>query len=101
MLGATISPETMTDATLNSQNRFFGVSFAFYGVALYLCATDIPRYEPIFKALLFIFFLAGLGRVVAWVSLGAPTVPVIGLLATELLLPPILLIWFGRVRNAA
>ena len=101
MLGASVSPETMTEPSLNSQNRFYGVSFSFYGVALYLCASDIERYEPILKALLYVFFLAGAARIVSWATLGAPTLPIVGLTATELLLPPALLIWLRKAKNEA
>ncbi len=101
MLGAHVSPETALEPSLNSQNRFYGVAFAFYGVALYLCAGDIRRYEPILKALLYVFFLAGVARVISWATHGAPAPLVMLLLATELLLPPALLVWLGRSQNEA
>lgn len=99
MLGAAISPELSGEPSLSSQNRFYGVSFAFYGVALYLCATDLPRYEPILKALLYVFFCAGAARIVAWAVDGAPAPLVIVLLATELLLPPAVLFWLRSARQ--
>jgi Domain of unknown function (DUF4345) len=99
MLGGHVTFETALEPSLNSQNRFYGVAFAFYGVAMYLCAGDIRRYEPILKALLCVFFLAGVARVVSWVTHGAPALLVMLLMATELLLPPALLIWLGRSKN--
>ncbi len=44
LLGAKLSSEALTDPALNSQNRFYGVAFGLYGVLLYLCATDVPKY---------------------------------------------------------
>jgi len=52
MLGAGVPDGVASEPTLSSQDRFYGVAFAFYGVALYICATDIRRYEPILRALL-------------------------------------------------
>ena len=101
MLGAVVSPETLMEPSLNSQNRFYGVAFSFYGVALYLCAGDIERHEPILKALLYVFFLAGVARIISWVTHGAPTLPIIGLMATELLLPPGFLVWLRKAKNEA
>ena len=101
MLGAHVTPETALEPSLNSQNRFYGVAFAFYGVALYLCAGDIRRYEPILKALIYVFFLAGVARVISWATHGAPAPLVMLLMATELVLPPALLVWLGRSKNEA
>jgi hypothetical protein len=99
MLGAVVTPETMKEASLNSQNRFYGVAFSFYGVALYLCASDIKRFEPILKALLYLFFLAGIARIVSWATHGAPAPLVVTLMATELLLPPVFLVWLRQIKN--
>lgn len=96
LLGAVVPAEAMTEPSLDSQNRFYGVSFAFYGVALYLCATDIIRFEPVLKAALAVFFLAGCARLVAWGIRGAPAPLVVALLVTELILPPALYIWLRK-----
>lgn len=96
MLGASVSPEAAADPSLDSQNRFYGVNFSFLGVALYICATDLRRYEPILKSLLFVFFLSGLARVVSWAVRGAPTPLVIVLVLADLLMPPLLYLWFMR-----
>jgi hypothetical protein len=72
MVGASVSLQTAADASLDSQNRFYGVNFSFLGVALYICASDLRRYEPILKSLLGVFFLSGVARVVSWAVRGAP-----------------------------
>ena len=97
LLGAVLPAQVAADPTLNSQNRFYGVAFAFHGVALWICAGDIPRFRPILLALLWVFFMAGLARLVAWALHGAPAPAVVGLLLLELLLPPVLLAWLRRV----
>lgn len=101
MLGASVSAETLTDPTLNSQNRFYGVAFALYGVLLLISATDIVKYQSILRAVLWVFFAAGAARIIAIVTHGVPTTPVLLLLGSELLLPPILLIWLRRALAGA
>ena len=101
MLGAVLTPETIAEPSLDSQNRFYGVSFAFYGVALYICATDLKRFRPILLAALTVFFLAGAARLVSWGLYGAPAPLVIGLLITELVLPPLLYIWLKKAMVAS
>ncbi len=96
LLGAAVSPATRLEPSLDSQNRFYGVSFAFYGVALYLCAGDLRRYASILRALFVVFFCAGLARGVSWYLVGAPAPLVMGLLASELALPPLLMVWLSR-----
>ncbi len=96
LLGARIPAESLADPVLDSQNRFYGVSFTLYGVLLFLCATDIRRYSTVLKCILWVFFAAGLARLVSIAVAGIPTVPVLLLLATELLLPPVLAVWLSR-----
>ena len=51
MLGATLPPAVIADPVLDSQNRFYGVSFALYGILLWLFARDMQRYAPVFTSL--------------------------------------------------
>ena len=99
LLGAKVSPEAAADPSLDSQNRFYGVAFALYGVVLYLCARDLRRYEAFFKAALGVFFCGGAARLVSWAIHGAPAPLVVALALSELLIPPLLLIWYARVKH--
>ena len=82
---------------LDSQNRFYGVSFMAYGVLLYLCATDIRKYAPVFLTLIGFLFLGGVGRLVSFTLHGMPSPPVAALAAIELVGMPLLLLWFSRL----
>jgi Domain of unknown function (DUF4345) len=93
LLGAQVSPLTLNDPTLDSQNRFYGVAFTVYGWLLYVCATDLDRYRPVFRCMLAVFFAAGLARLVSVGLHGWPSWPVIGLGAAELMLPVVLAGW--------
>jgi hypothetical protein len=99
LLGATVAKEVVEEPSLSSQNRFYGVAFSLYGAVLYLCATDLPRFEPVLKAALVVFFIAGAARLVPWVAIGAPAPMVVALMASELLLPPALWLWYVKLRE--
>jgi hypothetical protein len=101
LLGANVTEQMRAEPTLDSQNRFYGVAFALYGAVLLISARDLTRYEPVLKATLYIFFLAGLSRIVSLLTHGKPAPLVIALAAVELVAPPILLFWLSRARNAA
>jgi hypothetical protein len=91
MLGAKITQEVLSDPALDSQNRFYGVSFTIYGVLCYLCATDLPKYATVLRCVLSVFFVAGLARLISIAVRGLPPLPVLVLLSSELLGPPLLL----------
>lgn len=97
LLGANLPPETLRDATLDSQNRFYGVAFTLNGVLMMLCATDLPRYRGVLLCLLGVLFAAGLARLVSVATHGLPAAPVLALLASELLLVPLLALWAARI----
>lgn len=96
LLGAKLSSEALTDPALNSQNRFYGVAFGLYGVLFYLCATDLPKYATVLRCVLWVFFAAGLARLVSIATHGLPPPLVLMLLATEIVLPPVLHVWLSR-----
>lgn len=97
LLGARLPAEALADAALDSQNRFYGVAFSVYGVLLYLCATDLPKYAIVLRCVLWVFFAAGLARLVSIATHGVPPALVLALLVTELALPPLLHVWLSKV----
>ena len=99
MLGANLSTAALQDPVLDSQNRFYGIAFTLYGVLLYLCATDLNRYSTVLRCVLSVFFAAGLARLVSIAIHGLPSVLVLALLVSEIVLPPILLLWLSRIEN--
>lgn len=89
-----------SDATLDSQNRFYGASFTLYGVLTWLFTTDTARYAPMFRLVMLCFLASGMARIVSIILHGAPSPMVLGLLASELLLPPLFLWWTRTIRPA-
>ncbi len=98
LLGAELTTRTLGDPVLDSQNRFYGVSFTVYGFLLYLCATDLPRYGPVFLVCIWVFFAGGVARLLSMAVAGVPSALVLALLATELAAPPLLALWYHRSR---
>jgi hypothetical protein len=98
MLGATLSEQSLQDPVLDSQNRFYGISFTLYGMLLYLCSTDLKKYRTVFKSVLCVFFAAGCARIVSITTHGMPSEMVLLLLGSEIALPPILWIWLLRMK---
>lgn len=96
LLGARLPGEALSDAALNSQNRFYGVAFSLYGVLFYLCSTDLAKYATVLRCVLWVFFAAGLARLVSIATHGVPPPLVVALLATELVLPPLLHLWLSK-----
>ncbi len=99
LLGAKLSVEALADPALDSQNRFYGVSFTLYGVLLFLCATNIPKYRIVLRCVIWVFFAAGLARIVSIAIHGVPPPLVLTLAASELLAPPLLAWWLSRVEH--
>jgi hypothetical protein len=97
LLGANIPAEVISDPVLDSQNRFYGVSFTLYGVLLLLCSNNIQKYSAVLRCVIWIFFAAGVARLVSIGIYGMPSILVLLLLASELLIPPVLALWLNRV----
>lgn len=96
MLGSPISAEMAAQPSFDSQNRFYGTTFALLGIALLVGATDLKRYKPIVVATLGVLFAAGLARSIAWIMHGTPAPLLIVILVADLLIPPVLYLWIKR-----
>ena len=97
MLGAKLPSAALGDAVLDSQNRFYGIAFTLYGVLFLICASDLHKYATVLRAVLWVFFAAGLARLVSIAVHGLPSMLVLVLLDTELILPPVLLVWLSKL----
>jgi hypothetical protein len=103
MLGSGLSKQSRVDPSTDSQNRFYGAAFALYGLLLFYCSGDIVKYRPVLLICIGTFFVAGLARLVSVLQTGWPSTAIVGLLAIEPVLPPLLILWLRRAtttRNA-
>lgn len=94
LIGAPVP--AVIDASLDSQNRFYGASFAIYGALLWYCARDVRAHAGLLQIVLALFFFGGCARGLSALQYGLPSPPIIALWAVELLVPPLLFIWLGR-----
>ena len=101
LLGAKIPPEVIADPGLDSQNRFYGVAFALYGVLFFLSASNLTKYATVLRCVLWVFFASGLARLVSVLIYGVPPTLILGLLLSELIVPPVVLWWLSRVQNGS
>jgi hypothetical protein len=96
MLGAILKVGPL-DPVLDSQDRFYGTAFVIYGVLLWVCAKDVPRYELILRCVFWCCFVAGLARLTSLFIVGAPSGIVMFLWFTEVATPPLMLMWLSNV----
>ncbi len=90
LLGAHWPKNLPFDATLDSQDRFYGAAFLIYACLLWMCADDLNRYAPVLKAILVVFFVSGLARFVSLAQVGQPSAMIYVFWSSELIVPPIL-----------
>jgi hypothetical protein len=96
LLGAKLPASVIADPTLDSQNRFYGVAFMLYGVCLFIGGSDLKTYLPVVRWALWIFFAAGMSRLLSILLYGFPPPLVMTLLLFEIAGTPVLLIWLAR-----
>jgi hypothetical protein len=89
--------ESVNDPTLNFTLRFLGAIWMGFGVLLILFVTDLQRYQIPLLVSFGIVILGGIGRLISILKHGIesgnePTA--YGILAVELILVPVLLVWF-------
>ena len=97
MLDTTVPSVAVEHPSLDSQNRFYGATFAVFGVLLWMCSTDMARYSAVFRVLMIVFFAGGLTRIVSTLVKGLPSASIRALAVIELALPPILLWWQASI----
>ncbi len=91
MLGADLDSTVIHNATLDSQNRFYGVCFALYGALMYLGSTDLSKYATMLRLVFWFFFAGGVARIVSILFVGIPVLPILVLTAIELFFPLVLI----------
>jgi hypothetical protein len=95
-LGAPVTAQMAADPSFDSQNRFYGITFSLIGIVLLIGATDLRRYKPMVIAALSVLFVAGIARIIAWFIHGAPSIPIIGILCADIVLPPVFYFWIRQ-----
>lgn len=84
------------NATMDSEDRFYATLFLGFGVAMFWCSQQLKERGGVFKALLLVFFLGGVARIISAAQVGLPNEFFQILWAMELILPPILWFWHRK-----
>ena len=93
--GSPITHALAQDPVLNSQIAFWGAIWFGFGLVLWHVSADLRQKAELFRLLMAILILGGLGRVYALARFGWPGPILIGALLLELIGPPLLLLWHG------
>jgi len=83
------------NATMDSEDRFYATLFLGFGAALIWCSNRLNDRSGVFFALLAVFFLGGVARLISVAQVGLPNALFQALGLTELILP-IILYWVYR-----
>jgi Domain of unknown function (DUF4345) len=87
LIGADLDAATLSNATLDSQSRFYGTAFGVSGLLLWTAAAKIESSKPIIFCVMLSLFGGGLARLVSIAQIGLPSQFALLLLFTELLVP--------------
>lgn len=87
--------------TMDSEDRFYAMLFAAYGVALLWCIKDIERKSRVVYFLALTFFIGGLARLVSMAVVGLPNPFFIAMTVLELLIPFFMAFMQSRISKAA
>lgn len=96
---AAIPGGVVTNATMDSEDRFYATLFLGFGLAIVWCARDLDSREKPLGALLAVFFAGGLARIVSLFAVGSPGPLFLFLGALELILPPLFWWWLKATRD--
>lgn len=88
---------TAVNPTMAGEDRFFAGLLLCSGLALVWCARDVQRKRVYINLLAVVFFVGGLGRLLAVLIDGMPHPFYIAMLALELGLPPAMVVVARRV----
>jgi hypothetical protein len=99
VLGPVVIPGSIpVNATLDSEDRFFGAMFAAYGAALVWCVKDIEGKHKIVFYLVLAIFAGGVARLISVAQAGLPHPFFLVMTAIELLVPPA--VWYMQANVA-
>jgi uncharacterized protein DUF4345 len=88
---------TAVNPTMAGEDRFFAGVFLCTGIALWWCAVDVQHKRGYVNLLAAVFFVGGLGRLLAVMLDGAPHPFYVAMLVLELALPPLMVVVAARV----
>ena len=89
--------EISADASVDSELRFFAVFYVAFGAVAIWIAPRIEAETRLVRVWALTLFVAGLARGVSWLDVGRPDDLFVGLMIAELVIPPVIVVWQGRL----
>jgi Domain of unknown function (DUF4345) len=99
-LGPSFTDAAATDVSLGSHFRYLSGLLLGIGLAYWSTIPSIERQAARFRLLTLIVVIGGLARLWGLAEAGMPSPPMLGGLAMELAVTPMLCLWQWRVANA-
>lgn len=97
---ASIPGSVPVNATMDSEDRFYATLFLGFGAANIWCARDLATRGSVLYALMLVFFVGGIARLISAAMVGLPSPLFVFLGSLELVIPP-MVIWAHKTTNRA
>ncbi len=94
---ASIPRSVPVNATMDNEDRFYATLFLGFGLAVAWCGQNLETRGRVFYALLGVFFVGGIARIISIVMVGWPNLLFVCLTVVELLLPPAFWAWHRAI----
>ncbi len=85
------------DANVESELRFLYALWVAYGVAVIYVGLRAAESRVAVGSIAAVLFAAGVARAIAWIAEGRPDTAFVVLMALELAIPPLLVVWQRRL----
>lgn len=97
---APLPGDTAVGTEVDGNYRFFAGVWLGLGIAVFAILPRVTEHTAVLYVVTGAVFLGGLGRLVSVLAAGVPAAFMLGLLALELVAPPVLVLWHRRLRRA-
>jgi hypothetical protein len=98
LLGRISLPPDRISPTLDSELRFYAPFWLTYGLLLLWVSREMVDRLKFVPALSLLFFAGGIGRVISAITVGLPHPSFVLLMSIELVLPPMFILLYWRLR---
>lgn len=96
-VGGLVTPDMASNIVLDSEIRFLGAIWFGIGILVFWIIPSIDRQTSLFRLLMAIIFLGGVGRLLSAFLVGIPPTLFIAIIVLELVGMPLLVVWQSSI----